>query len=109
MPNLEVYGGLSGLDCSLYALLIILVIEREWPSQNWIWIIFYTIMLVLLPVKIIYEMASGLTVFVNNIHTDMLPVPLSHLMGGVVGFAVGLVRARINFSRIRLAYIQLNM
>ena len=109
MPNLEVYGGLSGLDCSLYALLIVLVIEREWPSQNWIWIIFYTIMLVLLPVKIIYEMASGLTVFVNNIHTDMLPVPLSHLMGGVVGFAVGLVRARINFSRIRLAYILLNM
>jgi len=52
---------------------------------------------------------SGLTIFVNNIHTDMIPVPLSHLVGGGVGFAVGLVRARINFSRIRLAYIQLNM
>jgi len=66
-------------------------------------------MLVLLPAKIIYEMASGLNVFVNNIHTDMVPVPLSHLVGGVVGFAVGMVKPVINFSRFRLAYIQLTM
>lgn len=109
MPHLEVYGGLSGLDCSLYSLLIVLFIKREWHIQKWSWIIFYTIMLVLLPAKIIYEMASGLTIFVNNIHSIMVPVPLSHLVGGVVGFAVGIVRARINFSRFRLAYIQLTM
>ena len=109
MPHLEVYGGLSGLDCSFYSLLIVLVIKREWSGQNWIWIIFYTIMLVLLPAKIIYEMASGLTIFVNNIHINMVPVPLSHLVGGVVGFAVGIVKATIYFSRFRLAYIQFTM
>jgi len=109
MPHLEVYGGLSGLDCSLYSLLIVMLIKRERPSQNWIWIIFYTIMLVQLPAKIIYEMASGLTIFVNNIHATMVPMPLSHLVGGVVGFAVGIVRASKNFSRFRLAYIQLTM
>ena len=89
MPDLEVYGGLSGLDCSLYSLLIALFIKREWHSQNWFWIICYTILIVLLPAKIIYEMSSGLTIFVNNIHTDMAPVPLSHLVGGLIGFAVG--------------------
>ena len=93
LPHLEVYGGLSGLDCSLYSLLVVLFIRREWRAQNWIWIIFYAIMLVLLPAKIIYEMISGLTIFVNNIHANMVPVPLAHLVGGVIGSAVGIVRA----------------
>ncbi|CAB1060300.1 hypothetical protein D1BOALGB6SA_5066 [Olavius sp. associated proteobacterium Delta 1] len=102
MPHLAVYGGLSGLDCSLYSLLMVLVIKREWPSQNWIWITFHTIMLVLLPAKIIYEMASGLAIFVNNIRANMVPVPLSHLVGGVVGFAVGIVRSSKNFPALDL-------
>jgi hypothetical protein len=93
-PHLEVYGGLSGLDCALYSLLIVLFIQREWRTHHWIWIIFYIIMLVLLPVKIIYEMTSGLTFFVNNIHTDMVPVPLAHLVGGVVGFTAGMDTVR---------------
>ena len=111
MPHLKVYGGLSGLDCALYSLLIVLFIRREWSAQKWRWIIFYTIMLVLLPAKIIYEMTSGLTIFVNNLNAGMVPVPLSHLVGGVVGLAVGIViRDTSNiFSRFRLAYIQHSM
>jgi len=100
MPHLEVYGGLSGLDCSLYSLLIVLFIKREWPIQNWSWILYYTIMLVLLPAKIIYEMTSGLTIFVNNTQTNMIPVPLSHLVGGIVGFGVGIVGAINDSSKI---------
>lgn len=92
MPNLQAYGGLSGLDCSFYALLIVLFIKREWQLQKWGWVIFYALMLVLLPVKIIYEMTSGLTVFVNSIHSAMVPVPLAHLVGGGVGIAVGICR-----------------
>jgi rhomboid family GlyGly-CTERM serine protease len=99
MPHLAVYGGLSGLDCALYSLLIILFIQRDWHIQNWIWIIIYTLMLVLLPAKIIYEMASGLTIFVNNIHTSMVTVPLSHLVGGVVGVAVGINRASVDTAK----------
>ncbi|MCP4628893.1 MAG: rhombosortase [bacterium] len=109
MPHLKVYGGLSGLDCALYSLLIVLFIQREWRTQHWIWIIFYIIMLVLLPVKIIYEMTSGLTFFVNAIHTNMVPVPLAHLVGGVVGFAVGMDTVRRNFFRFRLANIDPTM
>ena len=111
MPHLKVYGGLSGLDCALYSLLIVLFIRREWSAQKWRWIIFYTIMLVMLPAKIIYEMTSGLTIFVSNLQAGMVPVPLSHLVGGVVGLAVGIViRDTSNiFSRFRLAYIQHSM
>jgi rhomboid family GlyGly-CTERM serine protease len=111
MPHLKAYGGLSGLDCALYSLLIVLFIKREWQIQKWSWIIFYTIMLVLLPAKIIYEMTSGFTIFVNNFQTNMVPVPLSHLVGGVVGLVVGIVISDTSkiFSRFRLAYIQHSM
>jgi hypothetical protein len=37
----------------------------------------------------VYETATGLTIFVDNSHTDMIPVPLSHLVGGLVGMAAG--------------------
>jgi len=35
----------------------------------------YTIMLALLPAEIIYEMTSGLSIFVNNSHASMIPAP----------------------------------
>ena len=95
MPHLAVYGGLSGLDCALYSLLVALVIKHEWHNQNWTWIIFYGIMLVLLPAKVIYELISGLTIFVNSSHTSMVPVPLAHLVGGIVGFVVGMDKLRV--------------
>ena len=106
MPGLEVYGGLSGLDCALYSLLVVLFLKRERGAQNWIWFGFFAIMLVLLPAKVIYEMSTGLTIFVNNRHTDMVPVPLSHLIGGVAGFAVGIVRVQ---ARTSLNYLPLDL
>ena len=91
LPHLSVYAGLSGLDCALYSLGIVLFMKREKKPRRYIWIIFHILMLVLLPAKIIYEMSSGLTIFVNNAHTDMVPVPLSHLVGGIVGILAGIV------------------
>ena len=109
LPHLNVYGGLSGLDCALYSLLTVLFIKRERQLQKWGWVVFYTLMLVLLPTKIIYEMTSGLTVFVNSSHTAMVPVPLAHLVGGGVGFAVGTLQCNPIFSRFRLANIRFSM
>jgi len=106
MPHLNTYGGLSGLDCTLYALLGALLIRREWRIRNWIWVIIYTILLGLLLAKIVYELDTGLTVFVDNINTPMVPVPLSHLVGGLVGIAVGVLIGDVKkkFSTFRLAY-----
>ena len=89
MPDLKNYGGLSGLDCSLYALLGVMFIKREWRIGNWAWTIVYTTLLGLLLAKIIYETSTGLTLFVDNTHTGMIPVPLSHLIGGLVGTTAG--------------------
>jgi hypothetical protein len=90
MPDLMIYGGLSGLDCALYSLLMVLFIKREIRSRSWIWVAFFGLLLGGLVAKIIYETATGLTIFVGNTQTNMVPVPLAHLVGGCVGFFVGI-------------------
>jgi rhomboid family GlyGly-CTERM serine protease len=89
MPDLKIYGGLSGLDCALYSLLIVLFINREIQSRSWIWVVLFSLLLGGLVAKIIYETATGLTIFVGNTNTNMVPGPLAHLVGGCVGFFVG--------------------
>ena len=42
--------------------------------------------------KITYETITGQTIFVSNNHSGMVPVPLAHLVGGVVGTGIGLVK-----------------
>lgn len=88
-PDLMVYGGLSGLDCALYALFFALLLKREWASGNRGWSAFYMLGLIALLAKVTYEGVTGHTVFVANTHSGMVPVPLSHLVGGVVGIVVG--------------------
>ena len=92
MPDLIVYGGLSGLDCALYALLMVLLIKREIRSRNPMWTGFFVLMLVGLIVKITYETVTGLTIFVSNAQSAMVPVPLAHLVGGLVGTGIGLLK-----------------
>ena len=90
MPDLLIYGGLSGLDCALYALLMVLFIKREMRSRSWIWVAVFSLLLGGLVAKILYETVTGLTIFVGNTHTNMVPVPLAHLVGGCVGFFIGI-------------------
>ena len=94
LPDLVVYGGLSGLDCALYALLMVLLIKREIRSRNRLWVACFSLLLVGLIAKIIYETITGQTIFVSNNHSGMVPVPLAHLLGGVVGTGIGLVKDR---------------
>ena len=94
MPDLMVYGGLSGLDCALYSLLMTVLIKREIRSRSWVWVALFSVLLGGLGAKIIYETATGHTIFVSNTHTGMVPVPLAHLVGGCVGFIVGIFRMK---------------
>jgi hypothetical protein len=91
LPDLMIYGGLSGLDCALYALLTVLFMKREIRSRSWIWVAVFLLLLGGLIGKIIYETATGLTIFVGNTQSNMVPVPLAHLVGGCVGLTVGIL------------------
>jgi hypothetical protein len=92
MPDLMIYGGLSGLDCALWALLMVMLIKREIRSRSRIWVAFFSLLLVGLIAKITYETVTGMTIFVSNNHYGMVPVPLAHLIGGIVGTGIGLMK-----------------
>ena len=94
MPDLMVYGGLSGLDCAVYALLMVSLIKREIRSRGRLWVACFSLLMVGLLAKITYETFTGLTIFVGNNHSGMVPVPLAHLIGGVVGTGIGLVKGK---------------
>ena len=92
MPDLVIYGGLSGIDCALYALLMVLLIKREIRSGSRLWVACFALLLAGLIAKITYETITGLTIFVSNNHSGMVPVPLAHLVGGAVGTGIGLLK-----------------
>jgi rhomboid family GlyGly-CTERM serine protease len=90
LPGLNIYAGLSGLDCAFYALLFTLLFMREISSGSRTWAGVYAVGLAALLAKVIYETTTGQTIFVANSHTSMVPVPLSHLAGAFVGLIVGI-------------------
>ena len=102
MPGLILYGGLSGLDCALYALLMVLLIKREIRCRSWTWVTFFSLLLTGLMAKISYETVTGMTIFVSNNHSGMVPVPLAHLVGGIVGTGIGLMKDTAAATRTHL-------
>ncbi len=94
LPGLKVYGGLSGLDCALYALLFTQLAQREKMSGNRGWAAVFAAGLLALLAKVVYETITGQTIFVSNHHTGMVPVPLSHLIGGLIGGIVGISQTK---------------
>jgi hypothetical protein len=57
-----------------------------------VWVAFFSLLLVGLIAKITYESITGMTLFVSNNHAGMVPVPLAHLVGGIVGTGIGLLK-----------------
>ncbi len=104
LPDLMIYGGLSGLDCALYALLMVQFMKREIHSRSWIWVAFFSLLLGGLVAKIIYETATGLTIFVGSNQTNMVPVPLAHLVGGCVGIFVGILGVKSGRASVGFRY-----
>ena len=91
-PGLDTYGGLSGLDSALFVLLAIGILRQKARGCEWGWVAGGGVLLLAFFAKIGFEFAAGTPVFVSE-DVAMNPVPLAHLVGGVVG-AVGLGRSR---------------
>jgi len=49
--------------------------------------------------KITYETVTGLTIFVSNAYSGMVPVPLAHLVGAAVGTGIGLLKDSVITAR----------
>jgi rhomboid family GlyGly-CTERM serine protease len=89
LPSLHNYRGLSGIDCALFGLLVTSLLNdnRRSLSASVAWLFLIAFFL-----KTAFELWTGTTVFVDgHAGVEFAPVPLAHLVGGIVGAIVALM------------------
>ncbi len=89
-PHLSSYAGLSGLDVALYAFALTRIVQIHWRQSSGATRIALALAGLGLVAKVASELLSGDLWFVRTHGADFVPVPLAHLVGGLVGLAVGL-------------------
>jgi rhomboid family GlyGly-CTERM serine protease len=89
MPALATYRGLSGLDSTLFAVLVTrLHVERAFSTRLSRWLPAIAGLGFL--AKLVFELATRTTLFVEP-SALFAPVPLAHLVGATLGLAVALL------------------
>ncbi len=89
-PEMVTYRGLSGLDTSLFTLLAVGMLREKWRDREWKWLTVVCMLIAGFAGKIVFELATGGSVFVDSTAANFTPAPLAHLIGLVVGGLVGI-------------------
>ena len=89
-PQLETYRGLSGLDSSLFMLVVVLLVGDAWRDRHWKFLAGGLGFVAAFALKLAYELVTGTTLFVDSVSAGFIPVPLAHAVGALMGGAVGL-------------------
>ncbi len=87
MPETTLYRGLSGIDCSLVTATAVSLLRRSLRRGQRGLSVAFAVVLAGYFLKILYESATGGTVFVEA--DAFVAVPLAHLVGGLYGAFVG--------------------
>ena len=90
LSGLRVYRGLSGIDSALVVLLFMELWSEACRSRQPKEIVIPAACLTAFVCKVLFELATGDTIFVRSLESGMVGVPLAHVAGAVVGFLVGL-------------------
>jgi len=93
LPELAQYGGLSGVDCALFALLGVELWREQRRVDGRIAAGLAVALSGVLALKVGFEWVTGGTVFVADLGTSIVPVPAAHVAGAAVGLAVPIVGA----------------
>ncbi len=104
LPELATYRGLSGIDCALFALLAATGFREGLAAGRRGWAVAAGAALLALLAKVTYEATTGGTLFVDSASAGMIPVPLAHVVGAVVGIAAAWLpwRGSAAFVSLRL-------
>jgi len=90
LPELPVYRGLSGIDTGLFALLAVgLFADARARGNRGVQRLIAAAVMSLV-VKTLFEFTTGGTLFVDHAEAAFVPVTMAHVLGAVVGLAVGL-------------------
>jgi rhomboid family GlyGly-CTERM serine protease len=86
-PGIAVYRGLSGMDSSLFGLLVGMML-RQHLQQRWtLGIVLTCGLLVAFAMKTALELAFGVAVFADSTGAGFVPVPAAHAAGLLIGIA----------------------
>jgi len=94
-PEMLTYRGLSGIDSALFALLAAVITRQAIAEQNWPGLGMAILTSIGFAAKVGFELSTGGTVFVDSAAAGMTPVPLAHIVGGLVGLGFGLIPAPV--------------
>lgn len=103
LPGMERYGGLSGLDSALFALLGAGLLADEMRGASWSALALGAALAGAFAFKITFELATAQPLFAGNLGVGVAPAPLAHCAGAAVGllFAIRAVpRPRPSDARL---------
>jgi rhomboid family GlyGly-CTERM serine protease len=102
-PQLGRYGGLSGIDSALFALLAVDLTREQWRDgrRSGVWLALA--LFAGFALKVAFEFASGTAVFVGDLPPGIVPVPAAHLAGAAVGIGCAALSLRARDRQPRTA------
>jgi rhomboid family GlyGly-CTERM serine protease len=86
-PTLNVYRGLSGIDSALFVFQAGWLAREAVREQRRVASLLPALALVGFTAKVGYEFVTGCTLFVDSAAAGFAPLPLAHVIGGIVGAA----------------------
>jgi rhomboid family GlyGly-CTERM serine protease len=102
LPQMDRYGGLSGIESALFALAAVDLVREQWNGMDGTAKALGIALGLGFACKIAWEMATGGAVFVADLGPGVAPVPVAHMAGAVVGIAVAFGGSRHPGQRPRL-------
>jgi rhomboid family GlyGly-CTERM serine protease len=90
LPQMATYRGLSGIDSALFALLATRVACQAASDRDWLKLSVAALVSGGFAAKVGFELCTGTTLFVESAAAGLIPVPLAHVIGGLVGIGCGL-------------------
>ena len=91
MPDVRSYRGLSGIDTFLYTFAVLQIIRNAYPHIPYKMRGLSFLPLLLVVAKIGFELATGETLFTGSLGDGVVPLPIAHAVGALMGLIGWLV------------------
>jgi rhomboid family GlyGly-CTERM serine protease len=97
-PNLWTYRGLSGIDTALFVYLACVQLASAWHQRRWVQGLLPAALLAGFGGKLLYELATGSTLFVDSQTAGFVVVVMAHAVGAMAGAGLSVALAQQSFS-----------